>query len=188
MVIYNRRIATWLSRTLVLLTLTGCAAVNASHESASLVFSESYGTCPMRFVRRANDVCFLTKSGNAVAGTFGTRKKPWGVAYAFNCGSRPKDFYLVVGLPNLDGDLPTTSMLRRGRTDRGFHLELNAYRAVQNLNLVNGWGLLEGIYIKSTCTWHVRAVASGNPRIVARYIPPVPAVGHPGTGRILIGK
>lgn len=156
------------------------AANNAARPALALsrsissppVFVDAQGTCPLRGSAHVASVCRITKIGNAVAGLFDWPYRPWGVAYAFNCGPKPGDFYLVVGLPNLDGMMPETGFDRRGRTGRGHYMETG--RGDQTLhNLPAVYRSPLNLEIASTCTWHVRAVL-GASHLVAGYVPPVP--------------
>jgi hypothetical protein len=119
-----------------------------------------------------NATCRQAKGANAVTDTFIMPRGPWGIAFAFHCRG-VGDFSVVVGLPGLDGNLPTTAIFRHRHQGAWFKMETG--KGWQELNSVPiQWRSPQNLQIRSTCAWHVRAVRGGR-AVVHRYIPPIPA-------------
>src|SRR5436305_4689708 len=78
------------------------------------VIVDAQARCPLRPSANAPGWCKLTRAGNGVTGLFHLPFKPWGIAYAYTCGRAAGNFYVVVGLPILDGQMPETGFLRHG--------------------------------------------------------------------------
>lgn len=153
--------------------LPGCGTTNrVSAPPRPHLFVDAQGKCPLRPTVASGPECRLTRAGNGVAGLFHLPKRAWGIAYAYNCGPQASDFYVLVGLPVLDGQMPETGFNRHGRAGRGFYMETG--RGWQTWHsLPPEWRGWENLEIASTCAWHVRAVL-GTARQVARYVPPIP--------------
>ncbi len=155
---------------LVVAHVTAGASLARQHLVASPVFVDAQGQCPLQPIATSADVCQKTRAGNAVAGTFPARHRPWGVAFAYDCGNKPRGFWVLVGLPAMDGQLPSTGIYRGGRRGHGYHMMTPA--AIRDLRSVPSyWSGLENIEIRRTRAWHLRAIA-GNAGIVRRYVPP----------------
>lgn len=147
----------------------------AGHTSppSHAAFVDAHGVCPRHPTPGSSTVCRTTRAGNAVAGTFNLPFRPWGITYAYNCGRHAGDFYVVLGLPSMDGQMPETGFSRHGRSGRGYYMETG--RADQSWHtLPSYWRNPDNIEILSTCSWHVRAIL-GTTAVVARYVPAIPA-------------
>jgi hypothetical protein len=163
------------------LALPGTSAVSAAvdgvgarqHRHATAILVDAQGRCPLQLRSGLPSVCRTTRVGNAASTNFRVPLNRWGVTYAFNCGRTKGDFYVLVGLPTLDGQLPETGFDRRGRTGRGYYMETGRATASWKALPVE-WRYPENLIVSSTCAFHVRAVV-GSVRVVARYIPAVPS-------------
>lgn len=157
---------------LMLFVAPGAAGASPArhHVTASPVFIDAHGKCPVKPIATSADVCRTTRAGNAVAGTFPTRHHSWGVAFVYDCSGTQRGFWVFVGLPAMDGQLPDTGVYRGGERGSGYHMMTPA--AIRDLHSVPSyWSGLENIEIRSTCAWRLRAIA-GNAAVVRRYIPP----------------
>jgi len=156
---------------LLLFVAQGAAGTSLARHpaTASPVIIDAHGKCPLTPIATSAAECRTTRAGNAVAGTFPTRHRPWGVAFAYDCRGTRRGFWVYVGLPAMDGQLPDTGFYRGGERGSGYHMMTPA--AISDLQSVPSyWAGLESIEISSTCAWHLRAIA-GTAAIVRRYIP-----------------
>ena len=88
----------------VLTSQTACGFGRTSADTASpIVLAEAGGICPPRVVYiRTPTECRVTKQWNGATPMFNTPRREWGVAYAFNCGTRARDFFFDERLPGMD--------------------------------------------------------------------------------------
>lgn len=164
---------------LLLLGLAGCGTVAARPRPTPrpVILAEAAGKCPLHPAPGANGpiACRRTRAGNGVTGQFvAPLRRPWGIAYSYACGDAQRGFYVVVGLPVMDGQLPETGFQRPDREGRGFVMETGkANGTIQSLP--NGYGAFQNVEVASACAWHVRAVEGTRAEVAAR----VPALPHP---------
>ncbi len=155
----------------VVLVLWPAPALGKSHRS-SPIFAEAQGRCPLVPVSGSPLYCRHTIYGNVSIGDFPLPFRPWGIAYAYNCGAKPGSFRAAVGVVNLDGYFPETNFNRQGKSQRGYYMETG--RANKSWHqIIPAYRAIENIELDTTCSFHVRAVY-GNARIVAKYVPAIP--------------
>lgn len=165
-----------------LATLPGCGRPRAAARHTSpVVLAEAQGICPTHVVYGTTpDACRLTHWWNAATPLFTTPRRLWGVAYAFNCGSRAGDFGFDARLTAMD-HMVVPGGSRHARSGTGAFM-IPAHTMVELLKSVpqefKGDGAYTEVDIASACTWHVKAVLGTRQDVVAS-IPPVPPVESP---------
>lgn len=159
----------------------GPLALNSGPHRPHL-FIESYGRCPgHRPDKWPRPVCLWYKHFNATGGLLNPRTGPWGIAYSFNCGTKPGRFQAEVVFPDADGGFDSAMISRHALRGSGYHMETIA----NNTSRLPYWDQSEGIGIRSTCAWHVRAVEGSRRQVKAR-IPSLPPFWHLNRGKILL--
>lgn len=162
----------------VLILQCGCGtASNAAHHRSPVRLSEATAICPLQPVyRNMPAACRWQHAWNGMTPIFNTPRRQWGVAYAFNCGSHPRDFSFAEWLPGMDHEaLP--GIYRHARQGSGYWMtDMSRMRA-----LLKGIppqfkvdGGLMSVAVASPCTWHVKAIL-GSRQDVASAVPPIPA-------------
>ncbi|HLJ67849.1 MAG TPA: hypothetical protein VKX16_10870 [Chloroflexota bacterium] len=141
------------------------------------VFVDVEGRCPWTPTAASPVFCRHTIFGNVAAGNFHLPFRPWGIAYAFNCGSRARNFVAAIGLINLDSFFRETEFSRHAIRGSGFYMETG--RANESWrHIIPAYRATENVELSTICAFHVRAVY-GRASVVARFVPPVPTAGPP---------
>jgi hypothetical protein len=161
----------------VMMALAGCGTgATASHHASPVVVAEAEARCPIHLVYKSLPRgCWYTRAWNGATASFTTPLRQWGVAYAFNCGSRPREFSFVARLPGMDhtGLFGRDIRARRGSGYRMYsRSQMVALRRGVPRELKFDADQLV-IDVASECTWHVKAVL-GSRQDVASAVPPVP--------------
>ncbi|MGH2447407.1 MAG: hypothetical protein ACRDFS_02210 [Chloroflexota bacterium] len=165
---------------ILLFALQGCGS--SSSPSRGHIFNEAYGRCPLTSSTAGiAEVCGLRFNFNANAGIFHVRKSRWGIAYAFNCGRKPRDFYLQVAYANNDGGFGESSIVRHGRLGRGVKMETLTDHIAPGLP---AYDHAEEIELETSCSWHVRAVRGSKAEVKAK-IPPAPPQYRMNSGKVV---
>jgi hypothetical protein len=106
---------------------------------------------------------------------FNTPRRQWGVAYAFNCGSRARDFSFAEWLPGMD-HVAIPGIYHHARKGSGYTMIARS----RTLAVLKGIppqfkvdGTLMSVAVASPCTWHVKAIL-GSQQDVASAVPPIP--------------
>lgn len=84
--------------------------------------------------------------------------KPWGIAYAYNCGHHPGDFSGVIFESLIAAELPYTTFSAHGTRGRGVRMETGSTSHIVGPDGKQAGNILN-LHLKTTCSWHVRAVA-----------------------------
>jgi hypothetical protein len=165
------------------LVLTGCGqSVSSATNPPPKVLAEASGICPNHVIygKTPPPACISARDWNGSSPIFKTPHRQWGVAYAFNCGSRAQDFSVDARLPGMD------HMRIPGPQSHAVHGSGYAvFTKRQMTDLLAGVppdfavdGHEMQLMVATACTWHVKAIlgAKGD---VAAAVPPIPAVRSP---------
>ncbi len=163
------------------LMLAGCGSHTGSG-SASPIFLDAVGQCPTQPAATSPSVCQRSRNANAVAGIFKTRYTPWGYSYSFNCGQRAGDFFVVVGIPTQDGQLPLTEAFHHARIGSGYQLVSRTTTTESLAAVPTIYRNPENVQLLTTCAWHIRAVV-GLLSAVKAAVPPIPRAVNAGIAR-----
>lgn len=160
--------------------LVGCSATRSS-DPAGLLVAEAHGVCPSDMVNgRIPLQCRLSRIWNGTTPLFKTPLRQWGVAYAFNCGSRPRRFSFAELLPGMD-HMSLPGVYVRARQKAGSFM-ISKKQMVNLLKTIPAQFTVDGKYtsvvVETPCTWHVKAIL-GTPTQVRAAIPPIPRVESP---------
>jgi hypothetical protein len=165
-----------------LVALAGCAVMNNSAgDRAPVVLAQAEGICPSYVVYvPAPDACQLTHQWNGTTHIFSTPHRQWGVAYAYNCGSRAREFSFDERLTAMD-HMAIAGVYRHTRSGAGYVM-ISKRRMTDLVKAVpqefKGDDAYMEVDIASPCTWHVKAIL-GSQHDVAQAVPPVPAMQSP---------
>lgn len=166
----------------LLLLQCGCSAgSNAAGHRPPVRLSEAAAICPLQPVyRNMPPACRWQHAWNGMTPIFTTPHRQWGVAYAFNCGSRARDFSFAEWLPGMD-HVALPGIYRHARHGSGYAVVPRS-RLIAVLKGIPPQfkvdGELMSIAIASPCTWHVKAIL-GSRQDVASAVPPIPAMKPP---------
>lgn len=164
--------------TILFLSLAGCSAGGSSSQgrSAPVLLAEARARCPAQVVYKTLPRgCQYTRSWNGATSVFKTPHRLWGVAYAFNCGSRPGGFSFDARMPGMD-HMALPGPEQHAKRGSGYVM----FSRSKMLNMLSGVppeykmdGNLMVIDLATTCTWHVKAIL-GSQHHVQSAVPPVP--------------
>lgn len=167
------------SSALVLL-LAGCGfASGAAKQDAPVLLAQAGGICPLKVVYNTTlpTECVYDRSWNGATHVFSTPRRLWGVAYAFNCGARARDFSFVARLPGMD-HMALPGAETHARRGSGYVM-FSRQRMLDFLAGVPPEYSFDGkqmtIDLATPCTWHVKAIL-GSRSDVSAAVPAVPAV------------
>lgn len=164
---------------IAVLLVAGCGTATLSpHRHTGVILADASGICPTREVyTNLPPQCSYAHAWNGTTPSFTTPHRQWGVAYAFNCGARARDFSFVERLPGMD-HMALPSTYRHARQGSGYTMisrrtMIELLREVPVPFKVDG-ALME-VNVASACTWHVKAIL-GSKGDVASAVPPIPAM------------
>ena len=166
----------------VLLLQCGCGAgTHTARHRSPVRLSDATAICPLHAVyRNLPPACRWQHAWNGMTPIFTTPRRQWGVAYAFNCGSRPRDFSFAEWLPGMDHvALPGT--YRHARHGSGYTMIARSRMSAVLKGIPPQFkvdGTLMAVAVASPCTWHVKAIL-GSRQDVASAVPPIPAEKPP---------
>lgn len=166
----------------VLLFQTGCRFIGGSaHRDTPVVLAEAQGICPTHQVDVSGPIaCRSSRISNGGTIDFTSPRQEWGVAYAFNCGTRARDFAFVERLPDMD-HMGLRGIVRHGKRGSGYTL-ISKQQMITLLNAVPQTYKFDAGYtevdVNSPCTWHVKAIL-GSKQDVTAAIPPIPRMKSP---------
>ena len=119
-------------------------------------------------------MCKITRYANGITDWIGfdPLKLPWGIDYAYNCGSHAGMFKFGIGNTGFDTAVSNSGRWLTGREGRGTFMETK-----DTLAPLYGtppfYRTVVVLYALSGCAWHLRAVR-GNASVVSRHVPPLP--------------
>jgi hypothetical protein len=135
------------------------------------ILVDAYGLCPDQLVGKASNGCRWQRHGGVLAGYFRSPKGPWGIAYAYNCGTPKRKFSFIVTFPNLDdSDVPRSQLSGGGSRGKGYLMET---KRVSTAGIPTQYNSSEALEVSGSCAWHVRVVL-GSATTVKQQIPRVP--------------
>lgn len=157
----------------------GCSLPGQSaqpHRARPVLLAEAQGICPLHQIDVQSPLaCRFSRVGNGATMSFDSPRRLWGVAYAFNCGSRAQNFAFVERLPGMD-HMGLPAIVRHGKQGSGYTM-ISKQQMMTLLNAVPHNFEFDGAYtevdVNSSCTWHVKAIL-GSRQDVISAIPSVP--------------
>ena len=158
-------------------TACSSSAATSQHE-APTVLADVKAICPLNVVYVSTPrACQFARVWNATTPSFKTPRRTWGVAYAFNCGSRPRQFRVDTRLTAMD-HMGVPGEVTHARHGRGYFM-ISGRTMKEMIKAVPPEYKADAgeiaVVIASRCTWHVKAIL-GSRKQVAAAIPPVPAM------------
>jgi hypothetical protein len=132
-------------------------------------------TAPRSVPKNRPWLCKTTRYANAVTASlpFDPLDVPWGIAYAYNCGAKARDFRFGVANEGFDAAVMNSGPWLTGRQGRGYYMETK-----QTLLALYGtpelYRHVVELYVLSNCAWHLRAVR-GAATVVRNEVPSIPS-------------
>lgn len=158
--------------------LAGCGSGSGvSHARAPVLLAQAKGICPMQVVYNVKlpPECRFSRFWNGFSPVFKTPRRQWGVAYAFDCGTRARDFSFDAIMQGMD-HMGVQGPSLHARHGSGYTM-ISRNRMIGLIRNVPPEYKMDSeqmaIQISSPCTWHVKALL-GSRTAVASSVPAVP--------------